>query len=159
MGKYLANYKDYECEIFRVLFCYIHQCRWFSALCYYTFKLSMESYGMYIISFWCFYVIIKMLTYTYRWRFLFEVNNSYTRALIEVFSPLTRKTATGSSDEMLPLQNLWKEFPLWPNMWYLKLNYRQIIWFICPFHYFSKILNIWVRRRQRWLFWCLYFQP
>ena len=61
----------------------------------------MESYGMYIISFWCFYVIIKMLTYTYRWRFLFEVNNSYTRALIEVFSPLTR---TGSSDKMLPLQ-------------------------------------------------------
>ena len=108
---------------------------------------------------WWFYVIIKMLTYTYRWRFLLEVNNSYTRALIEVFSPLTRKTATGSSDEMLPLQNLWKEFPLWPNMWYLKLNYRQIIWFICPFHYFSKILNIWVRRRQRWLFWCLYFQP
>ena len=109
---------------------------------------------------WCFYVITKMLTYTIRWRFLFEVNNSCTRALSEVFSLLTRKTATGSSDEMLPLLSLWKDFPLGPNMCYLKLNYRQIIWFICPFHYSSKILNIiWVRRRQRWLFWCLYFQP
>ena len=35
-----------------------------------------------------------------------NVNNSYTTALIEVFSPLTRKIATGSSDEMLPLQSL-----------------------------------------------------
>ena len=102
---------------------------------------------------WCFYVIVKMITYTYRWRFLLQVNNSYTRGLVEVFSPLTRKTATGSSDEILPFQSLWKEFPLWPNMCYLKLNYRQIIWFICPFHYFSKILNIiWVRRCQQWLF-------
>ena len=40
---------NYECEIFMVLFCYIQErLRRFSALCYYTFKLSMESYGMYI---------------------------------------------------------------------------------------------------------------
>ena len=90
---------------------------------------------------WWFYVIIKMLTYTYRWRFLFEVNDSYTRALIEVCSPLTRKAATGSSGEMLPLQSLWKKFPLWPKICYLKINYRQLISLICRFYYFSKILK------------------
>ena len=88
---------------------------------------------------WCFYVIVKMITYTYRWRFLLQVNNRYSRALVEVFSPLTRKRATGSNDEILPFQSLWKEFLLWPNLFYLKPNYRQIIWFIFPFHYFSKV--------------------
>ena len=38
-----------------------------------------------------------MLIYTYSWHFLLEVNNSYTRALIEVCLPLTRKTVTGSN--------------------------------------------------------------
>ena len=56
---------------------------------------------------WCFYVIIKMLTYTYSCHFLLEVNNSYTRALIEICSPLTRKTTTGSN--FYPFSVQWRD--------------------------------------------------
>ena len=97
---------------------------------------------------WCFYVIIKMLTYTYSCHFLLEVNNSYTRALIEICSPLTRKTTTGSN--FYPFSVQWrdaippkfmKKVSSLTKMCHLKLNYRQIISLICPFYYFSKTLK------------------
>ena len=109
---------------------------------------------------WCFYVIVKMITYTYRWRFLLQVSNRYSRALVEVFSPLTKKESNRFQWRDTALPNFMKRVPSLTKfvLFKAKLSTNYIIHI--SFSLLLQGLNIiWVRRRQQWLFWCLCFQP